>query len=171
MSEKMRTIEGMSFDDLIILRAHRIGNSKYTLHSIVGRAREAYAVHFHILKSGAKVSLISVSDREEDVLAGYIAFHVFNDAGPGEESIYAFYHKESSAVVLLTALGELEDAMRIITAMSIVLPAGKVCCECGGRSAQPKLKKCPCKKVRYCSKECQHAHWADHRRCCNRGVQ
>jgi hypothetical protein len=167
--EKMSTLDGMRFDDLFICRAHRIGDSKYALHAIVGRAREAYAIPFNTLKSSAQISLISVCDREEDVLAGYIAFYVFNDAGPGEESIYAFYNKESSTVTMLTAIRE--DAMNVITMLSIVLPAGKVCCECGGRSAQgePKLKKCPCKKVRYCSKECQHAHWATHRVCCNRG--
>ena len=167
MSEKMSTLAVMSFDDVFIFRAHRIDDSKYALRAIVGRAREAYAIPFNILKSDAKVSLISVCDREEDVLAGYIAFYVFNDAGPGKESIYAFYNKELSSVVMLTAVGN--DAIHVITEMSIVLSAGKVCCECGGRSTQPKLKKCPCKKVRYCSKECQSAHWPAHRACCNRG--
>ncbi len=167
MSEKMSTLAGMSFDDLFIFRAHRIDDAKYALRAIVGRAREAYAIPFNILKKRAQVSLISVCDREEDVLAGYIAFYVFNDAGPGKESIYAFYNKELSTVVMLTAV--CNDAFHVITELSIVLSAGKVCCECGGRRAQPKLKKCPCKKVRYCSMECQNVHWAAHRACCNRG--
>lgn len=38
--------------------------------------------------------------------------------------------------------------------------SGKVCTNCGSSTA-PKLKRCAqCRAVRYCSKECQKAHWA-----------
>jgi hypothetical protein len=163
--EKLRTIDDMSFDDMVIFRAAPV-------KVINGRARKAYAIPFSIMKetSPRKVAMMSVRDRAKDVFDGYISFYVFN--GADEETIYAFYQEELAAVVLLVAMGDVarDEAMRFIMHTSIRTSAGKVCCECGARAPQggPKLKKCPCKKVRYCSRECQTAHWAAHRCCCSR---
>ena len=171
-SEKLRTIEDMSFDDVVIFKALPEAAPKV----IIGRARKAYSTPFRIMQRvpSTNVAMISVRDREEDVLTGYISFYVFNDAAPDEETLYAYFHEELGAVVLLTATGEQarDAAMHIIVSTSIETSAGKVCCECGARAPQggPKLKKCPCKKARYCSTECQHAHWPDHRACCSRGA-
>lgn len=162
--EKLRTIDDMSFDDVVIFRA-----APGSLKMIDGRARKAYAIPFSIMQetSPRKVAMMSVRDRAKDVLDGYISFYIFH--GADEQIIYAFYQEELAAVVLLIAIGDVsrDEAMRFIMHTSIRTSAGKVCCECGARA--PKLKKCPCKKVRYCSKVCQHAHWPDHRACCSRG--
>ena len=165
--EKLRTIDDMSFDDIAIYRA-----APGSLKMINGRARKAYAIPFSIMQETRKVAMMSVRDRAKDVFDGYISFYVFH--GADEEIIYAFYQEDLAAVVLLIAKGDVarDEAMSVIMHTSIRTSAGKVCCECGARAPQggPKLKKCPCKKARYCSTECQHAHWPDHRTCCSRGL-
>ena len=161
--EKLRTIDDMSFDDVVIFSAA-------PLKIMDRRARKAYAIPFSIMQgtSPRKVAMMSVRDLAKDVFKGYISFYIFHCAD--DETIYAFYQEESAAVVLLTANSDAarKGAMRFIMRTSIETSAGKVCCECSARAQQEKLKKCPCKKVRYCSKECQRAHWHDHRPCCGR---
>ena len=41
----------------------------------------------------------------------------------------------------------------------------RVCVGCRGAGAT-KLRCCPCKAVYYCGRECQRAHWEEHKRVC-----
>ena len=174
-TEKLRTIDDTSFADVVICRV-----TTDAIQTIHGRAREAYAIPFSIMQASSprKAAMMSIRDRTKDVLKGYTSFYIFNasvaSSAPrncslicDDDTMFAFYHKESAAIVLVTAIGAAarDKAIRFILRASIETSAGKICCECGAR--EPKLKKCPCKKVRYCSMVCQLAHWPDHRVGCD----
>ena len=40
----------------------------------------------------------------------------------------------------------------------------RVCVVC--RAVGTKLRSCPCRAVHYCGRECQKAHWAEHKLVC-----
>jgi hypothetical protein len=178
-SENLRTILGVPrrFADVLTFNVPPVydGTScELDWEVIHGQARDACYNAFRTMQCVPPVSMIPVPDDEKVVLAGFIPYFAFKATRTAEESIYAFYHEDRAAVVMLTVSGDLarKSAMRVIVDESFRVPAGKICCECGARRVEgaPKLKKCPCKKVRYCSKECQKAHWRDHRVCCDRGA-
>ena len=42
----------------------------------------------------------------------------------------------------------------------------KLCSTCGKGFLGEKLRRCKCNMAYYCDKECQKAHWAEHKKTC-----
>ena len=83
-------------------------------------------------------------------------------------TVYAVYCKHLSAVALISPDIRGAEIALAVANLGETIPFGKLCAWCGKRAAagDARLKKCPCKKCRYCSRECQLAHWGDHRPAC-----
>ena len=83
------------------------------------------------------------------------------------EIMFCFHHAARRTLVLVTAPIEArEDAIAFLRAHSTLHPFDKHCAVCGKTGD---LRKCPCKRVRYCSAECQQMDWPEHKEegCCH----
>lgn len=81
------------------------------------------------------------------------------------EIMFFFIHAETDRLVLVTApTSERRRATDFIRAHGAMHFFDKVCAQCGLTGSD--MYKCPCKAVRYCSTECQHAHWPLHSEMC-----
>ena len=164
---KLDALDDMSFRDAHVFKA--AGINELTLLEKI-----KYANHFcNIREPVARDLGVLCALEDGKKLRGYIPYYSFADDILGDEIMYAFFHKSLDTVVLL--ISKRDDAHTVANQVMYSLgeqtPFGKLCAWCGGRSwcQGGKLKKCPCKTVRYCTKACQHAHWADHRsRCAER---
>lgn len=62
-------------------------------------------------------------------------------------------------------LGLINRSMHRMEALAIVVKYQKNCCDkCKKRKID--LQRCPCNTVKYCNRECQRDHWADHKKVC-----
>ena len=77
------------------------------------------------------------------------------------EIMFYFHHAKLKGPVLVTApVDEREAAIAFLRAHGTLHPFDKFCAVCGRTGG---LLKCPCKRVRYCCAECQHADWPEHK--------
>ena len=80
------------------------------------------------------------------------------------EIMFYFHHAKLKGPVLVTApVEEREAAITFLRTHSTLHTFDKICAVCGKTGG---LLKCPCKRVRYCSAECQHADWPEHKAGC-----
>ena len=172
-TDKLRAVDDMSFKDARVFKVYP-GKDATAMDEITTRgAKKKYADHFcNIQKPLVRDIGVTCAFEDDNKLHGYIPYFSFAADVFGDEIMYAFFHKSIGAVVLLmsTKADGHASANQVMHSMAEPTPFGKLCAWCGGRSwcDGGKLKKCPCKTVRYCGTECQHAHWADHRACCSR---
>ena len=172
---KLEGLDDMSFKDARVFKAMDApGKNAAALYELTRSEKKKYASHFcnigePLIRDFGFLCVLEAGDK----LRAYIPYYSFADDVIGEEIMYAFFHKSLDTVVLL--ISKRDDAHTVANQVMYSLgeqtPFGKLCAWCGGRSwcQGGKLKKCPCKTVRYCTKACQHAHWADHRsRCAER---
>ena len=172
---KLRGLDGMSFKDVRVFKVMDAqGKHAAALYELTLDEKKKYASHFcnigePLIRDFGFLCALEGGDK----LRGYIPYYSFADDMFGDEIMYAFFHKSIDAVVLL--ISKRADAHaaanQVMHSLGELTPFGKLCAWCGGRrdAEGGKLRKCPCKTVRYCSKECQTTHWADHRACCSRG--
>jgi hypothetical protein len=81
------------------------------------------------------------------------------------EIMFYFHHSNLKGPALVTApVQEREAAITFLRARSTLHTFDKFCAVCGKTGG---LLKCPCKRVRYCCAECQHADWPEHRAGCS----
>jgi hypothetical protein len=166
---KLKALDDMCFKEARVFKVYP-GNDAAALYELTRSEKKKYASHFcnigepHVRDFGVLCAL-----EDGDKLHGYIPYYSFADDLFGDEIMYAFFHKSIDAVVLLISKrGDVHAAAnQVMHSMAEMTPFGKLCAWCGGRGG--KLRKCPCKTVRYCGKECQHAHWGDHRCKCPYG--
>jgi hypothetical protein len=162
--------------------------SHTTFQNLKGSGRDRYAPYFPLLqelmhrnqqtlteaihtKGSLKLSdLANLSigfprDASERVI-GFTTFLRYTDPeNLGDERIFAFLHTRMRkiALVIASAPNLLDATMRFINAHTVTLPFDKVCGWCGRADDHAGLKKCPCRRTRYCGAECQRRHWAAHR--------
>jgi hypothetical protein len=80
------------------------------------------------------------------------------------EIMFFFHHAKLKGPALVTApVEEREAAITFLRTHSTLHTFEKYCAICGKTGG---LLKCPCKRVRYCSVECQHADWPEHKAGC-----
>jgi hypothetical protein len=176
-TEKLREVEAMSFREARVFRIYP-GEGATAMVEVTAGAKKKYKDHFINIQNPLIRDVgVTCAFEADDTVLGYIPHYSFASDVFGDEIMYAFFHKHIDAVVMLmaTRADGYISATQVMHSMAEPIPFGKLCAWCGGRTWGPKggeekLKKCPCKTVRYCSKECQYAHWADHRPCCSRGV-
>ena len=170
---KLSALDDMKFKDVRVFKVYP-EEAGATLANLTRGEKKKYANHFCNIKEPLFRNfgvLCALVDGEK--LHGYIPYFWFAHDMLGDEIMYAFFHKSMDAVVLL--ISKTADAHaaanKVMHSMAEPTPFGKLCACCGVRREADagKLRKCPCKTVRYCSKECQNAHWADHRPLCSRG--
>jgi hypothetical protein len=100
---------------------------------------------------------------ERLVLNGFYPYFSNRSEALGE-IMFLFHHAKLRCLALITVpIEEREEAVTFIRAHGTVYRFDKLCALCGKTGD---LLKCPCKRVRYCGAECQHAHWGEHRRSC-----
>ena len=81
------------------------------------------------------------------------------------EIMFCFHHAKRRTLALVTAPIEArKDAINFIRAHGTLHTFDKHCAVCGKTGD---LRKCPCKRVRYCCAECQHVDWPEHKAGCN----
>ncbi len=176
-TDKLRSLDDMKFKDARVFKVRPMdapGKGETAMDEVTRGAKKKYADHFcNIQKPLIRDIGMTCAFDDGDMLHGYIPYYSFAADVFGDEIMYAFFHKSMDAVVLLmsTKADGHASANQVMHSMAEPTPFGKLCACCGGRSwcQGGKLRKCPCKTVRYCGKECQNAHWADHRACCSRG--
>ena len=98
------------------------------------------------------------------VVTGFFPY-ISNRSDTLGEIMFFFHHAKLKRIALITApIGERADAVNFIRAHGTLHTFDKLCAMCGKTGD---LRKCEgCKSVRYCSKECQVAHWSEHKREC-----
>jgi hypothetical protein len=61
-----------------------------------------------------------------------------------------------------------EKLQATLKAVPVPVPPPRSCARCGSEEL-PRLRVCRgCDAVRYCGRECQRAHWLEHRACCSK---
>jgi hypothetical protein len=170
---KLKALDGMKFKDVrVFIVLPMAGKDASALYELTRGEKKKYANHFCNIREPLirKFGFLCALE-DGNKLDGYIPYYSFADDIFGDEIMYAFFHKSIDAAVLLISKRADAAAAQVMYSMAEMTPFGKLCACCGGRAwfQEGKLKKCPCKTVRYCSKECQYAHWADHRGFCSRG--
>ena len=177
-TSKLETVRGQSFADALFLNVITTDPTTVVLKEVPLADKGVYAQHFHNIQQTVGCDLGVTNKIEEGGgLFGFVPYYIYEHAALGDETIYAVYvetgntPEDLSEVIFMTAVGPDTQAVAVaqISKMGLMLSFGKLCGWCGQRRKAPKLLTCPCRKARYCSKECQKAHWADHRACCNRG--
>jgi len=87
------------------------------------------------------------------------------------ETVFFYFHSQLNRIVLIaSSFDERGCAVRHILATGLLHTFERLCAWCG-RAAESgaiaaDLRKCPCKKVRYCDAECQTSHWPAHKAEC-----
>jgi hypothetical protein len=182
-TDKLSALDDMSFREARIFKVFPSKDGgDTTMDEVTRGAKKKYADHFcNIKKPRVRDIGITCAFEDDGRLHGYITYYTFASDVFGDEIMYAFFHKSMDVVILLvsTKADAHASANQIMHSMAEPTPFGKLCAWCGARSwgagveilleKLEKLRKCPCKTVRYCSKACQNAHWADHRPFCSRG--
>jgi hypothetical protein len=172
-TEKLRAVDDMSFKEARVFKVCP-GGGATAMTKVTGGAKKKYANHFCNMQNplARGIGIICLFEDDGKKLHGYIPYYSFKAGVFGDEIMYAFFHKGIDAVVMLMAAKADASPAQVMHSMGEPVPFGKICAWCGVQTGAQgeKLKKCPCKTVRYCSKECQSAHWADHRPCCSRGA-
>ena len=172
---KLRGLDDMSFKDVRVFKAvDAPGKGAAALYELTRGEKKKYASHFcNIGEPQIRDFGFLCALEDGNKLRGYIPYYSFADDIFGDEIMYAFFHESIDEVVLLISKRADTHAVanQVMHSMGELTPFGKLCACCGGRAwcQGGKLRKCPCKTGRYCSKECQSAHWADHCGCCSRG--
>lgn len=173
-TESLETVGSMSLSDvrIFVVMGKNTPSVDVPMKEIVGRTKNIYAEHFRNIQRtvGCKLAITCIHEAGLHVgMLGYVSYYTY---ALGDETIYVYYHETLSQIVLLCAstAPACAAACRFVKATGLVLPFGKLCSYCGNRTwcgqGEAKNKKCPCKKVRYCSKDCQVAHWPAHRTKC-----
>jgi hypothetical protein len=158
----------MRFRDAIILSLKRDASGNIEGTWLEGAEKQAYAARVKRMQTGAGCLRVIVTGLADNMI-GYGSYLI----GSGQESptILAFQHDGAAdgRIILFAVPGSdaLSIAMEYVTMMAELTSVGKICCNCGVKG---KLKQCGCRKVRYCGKECQAAHWDDHREKCARSA-
>ena len=168
---KLKTLDDMKFKDVRVFIVLPMAG-KDALYELTRSEKKKYANHFCNIREPLIRNFGFLCALEDgNKLDGYIPYYSFADDIFGDEIMYAFFHKSIDAVVLLISTRGDASANQVMHSLAEMTPFGKLCACCGARSwfQEGKLKKCSCKTVRYCSKECQNVHWADHRGFCSRG--
>lgn len=152
------------FSNVRIVRVK--GDNMGTDYELVPRSEMgAYAEHFKKLQGGAKVVLTGKCGGSDKTM-GYSVVSIYRPEP--SHSVLAFVHKDAGdgKVVMIATTSEAHHtaAMVYITTACHMTSFSKICCECGQTCGN--LMKCGCRKVRYCSKDCQTAHWEEHRAKC-----
>ena len=100
---------------------------------------------------------------ERSVLNGFYPYFSNRSEALGE-IMFFFHHAKLKSLALVTVpVEERDEAITFVRAHGTLYTFDKLCALCGKTGD---LLKCPCKLVRYCGPECQHAHWAEHRMAC-----
>ena len=171
---KLKALDNMSLKDVRVFKVMDApGKHAAELYELTQGEKIKYASHFcNIREPPTRDVGVLCALEDGKKLHGYIPYYSFADDIFGDEIMYAFFHKSIDAVVMLIAkrADAHAAAKKGMQSMADQTPFGTLCACCGVRREGGKLRKCPCKTVRYCSKECQNAHWADHRACCSRGL-
>ena len=174
---KLETVRRQSFADTLVYHVIVTDPTTVVLNEVPLSDKGAYAKHFYNIQKTMGCDLgVSNMIEEGGGLIGFVPYYIYDHASLGDETIYAVYVETGShtgalsEVILLTAVGPDAQAVALaqVPKLGLAIPFGKLCGWCGHRREEPKLLMCPCQKVRYCSKECQKAHWDDHRVCCGR---
>lgn len=144
-------------------------NGDYDYESIVS---ETYADDFKKLQKGdgcTKVVLTAECGGSKKTM-GYSVFYIYK--ADLSRTVFAFIHKDAGdgkvAMIETDTPQKHAAAMVCIISSGRMTPFSKFCCECG--QADGNLMKCGCRKVRYCGKDCQTAHWGAHRAKCALGA-
>ncbi len=158
----------MRFSDAVILSLKRDDNGNIEGTLLEGAEKQAYAARVKRMQTGAGCFRVIVTGLADNMI-GYGSYII--GSGQDEPTIIAFQHdgETDGRIILFAVPGSdaLSIAMEYVTMMAELTSVGKICCNCGVKG---KLMKCGCRKVRYCSKECQAAHWDDHREKCARSA-
>lgn len=174
-TSKLETVRGQSFADALFLKVITTDPAVIVLKELPIAEKDVYAKHFYNIQKtvGCDLGVANIIEAGGGLI-GFVPYYIYEDAALGDETIYAVYVETGShpgalsEVVFVTATGTNNQAVAVdqVSDLGLTMPFGKLCGWCGHRREVPKLLMCPCRKVRYCSKECQKAHWADHRPRC-----
>ena len=136
---------------------------------VVGSETGAYAEHFKKMQKGNDcIKVVVTGNCGSDKMIGYSVYYIYT-AG-NSDTLIAFIHDhptaEAGKVAMIASSDEKHHAAALayITSNCYMTPFSKICCGCGQSGGN--LMKCACRKVRYCSKDCQTTHWEEHRARC-----
>ncbi len=162
---KLKGLDDMSFKDVRVFKVRPMdapGKGAAALYELTRGEKKKYANHFCNIRQPLIRNFGVLSALEDgDKVHWFIPYYSFADEIFGDEIMYAFFHKSIDAVVLLISKRSNAHAAanQVMHSMAEMTPFGKLCACCGGRPEGGcqggKLKNCPCKTVRFCSKECQ----------------
>jgi hypothetical protein len=111
---------------------------------------------------------------EGRAITGFVPYFLtpFEDKDGSLTQIYTYITAENKLTFLQCGDSQHDDALLRIKATCALKKFDKMCAWCGtlrGDGTGDKLKKCPCKICRYCSKRCQLEHLPFHRGVCTVG--
>ena len=86
---------------------------------------------------------------------------MLSDTVDDEDDIRFDYHPEMTPL-----LKQLTKNIPEITIAKRLLDEKVVCAGCDKMVSKSETKLCPCRHIRYCDKECQLAHWKEHKASC-----
>jgi hypothetical protein len=105
----------------------------------------------------SKIEILSDETPARITVSGFYPYFCTRDED--NESIFIFFHVELNRLVMAAARNR-QYALNLILKHGRLHTFDKTCAYCGKTGD---LRKCKCKGVRYCSRECQLGHWTKHR--------
>lgn len=132
---------------------------------LCGAERDRYAFYVNLLKYQHNMGITVCHDAEDlNKPVGFVPYYYLTISS-WNEKLFAFYDKRAGAVSVAIVSDETLGRGMMAHCARIV-PFKRFCSACGA-CPRAKLHKCArCKQARYCNRECQARHWAQHRRFC-----